>query len=352
MTNVLVLPEIGAGLLNACAYIRLFLPLTKPTATGTLTTRFVAADRLNDDCRADIVISHRAALRTLDEVDRVVRFCRKASAKFVFDLDDDLLALGEDHSDYAQVFPLKPAILKAISMADQVWVSTAALAEVCRAVARDVVVLPNTLDHRVWRSQIPDYSLSTEVIRFMYMGTATHRSDFHALIAPSFVELANEFGSKVRLDVIGVFNDAAHDVPWSISMPPGDRTSTYPAFASWFQSLKGFCVGLAPLCDTAFNRGKSNIKWLEYSALGLATIAADLPPYRAAQHGRDLLLVKPTMNAFLHAMRSLVVDDALRRRLQGRAWAMAAEQLRQSASAVEPRVALLNGLLEERYTMR
>ena len=37
---------------------------------------------------------------------------------------------------------------------------------------------------------------------------------------------------------------------------------------------------VAPLVDTPFNRCKSDLKILEYSALGLPVIASDLPQYR------------------------------------------------------------------------
>jgi hypothetical protein len=41
-------------------------------------------------------------------------------------------------------------------------------------------------------------------------------------------------------------------------------------------------IGLAPLLDTPFNRGKSPIKAMDYAALGLAVLASDTPVYRGS----------------------------------------------------------------------
>ena len=40
-------------------------------------------------------------------------------------------------------------------------------------------------------------------------------------------------------------------------------------------------IGLAPLLDTAFNRSKSPIKAMDYAAIGLATLASDMPSIAA-----------------------------------------------------------------------
>jgi len=88
-----------------------------------------------------------------------------------------------------------------------------------------------------------------------------------------------------------------------------------------------------PLRDTQFNCAKSNIKWLEYSGIGLATIAADLPPYQTGtRSGKDIVLAEPTADAFFRAMRAFVVDPSARLQLAREARGHAAEMVRQSAT--------------------
>jgi glycosyltransferase involved in cell wall biosynthesis len=44
-------------------------------------------------------------------------------------------------------------------------------------------------------------------------------------------------------------------------------------------ALMNIDIGLCPLVDNVFNRNKSAIKWMEYSVVGAATIASNIPPY-------------------------------------------------------------------------
>lgn len=353
MINVVVIAERGAtGFFSPCAYLRLFLPLTKPGVERSLKVRFVPLDAIKS-CDADVVVTHRVALTELAEVETIYNFCRETGAKWIFDLDDDLLALSADHPENSYYHDLKPIILWAAVNADQMWVSTAALADTYRSIAADVVTVANTLDYRVWSPELSAEPMPDEPIRFVYMGTSTHKLDFEELIAPSFEKLRSEFGEKVHLDIIGVLSNAQSDSPWSILTPPSTSALAYPAFAAWMRSLHGHAIGLAPLCDTPFNRAKSNIKWLEYSGLGLATIATDLPPYQAdSRPGEDILLVSPTADAFYDAMSSLVREPEKCRRIRQKAHDHASELVRYCRDMPEPRVALIERLLGSERTRR
>lgn len=61
-------------------------------------------------------------------------------------------------------------------------------------------------------------------------------------------------------------------VPW---LPPYDYMNTWGGFAPYLH--------LAPLVDSAFNRAKSPLAWLEASAVGAATIGPALPEWNVAE---------------------------------------------------------------------
>jgi len=52
-------------------------------------------------------------------------------------------------------------------------------------------------------------------------------------------------------------------------------------------------IGLCPLANHAFNIYKSPLKWLEYSAVGMATVATDLDPYQVIKDGETGVLLRP-----------------------------------------------------------
>jgi len=53
-----------------------------------------------------------------------------------------------------------------------------------------------------------------------------------------------------------------------------------PGSPEYYGSLSRVDVGIGPLRDSAFNRGKSALRAIEYAALGIVPVLPDLPPYR------------------------------------------------------------------------
>lgn len=61
------------------------------------------------------------------------------------------------------------------------------------------------------------------------------------------------------------------------------------SLADYHDFVSGLDVGLAPLLDTGFNRGRSDVKFLEYAAHGVAPVCSAAPPYaRAIKAGHAL----------------------------------------------------------------
>ena len=343
MPRVFAIPEMTEhGGFMPCATIRLLLPLTKAPVASSIEVKFGSINDLEFQA-ANIVIAHRNSVSSIDELGKIKRYCLLNNAAFVYDLDDDLLALGSDHNQFAGFDSTKPVVRHALMSAHQIWVSTQTLANRYRQFGRNITVVPNTLDRRVWRP-VNNSSPPGQPVQFLYMGTPTHQHDFVKLILPAFTRLRGELGDEVVLTLIGVTDQRPPDAIYSSIDVPPNIASTYAAFANWLQSLGPFDIGLAPLLPTPFNRAKSNIKQLEYSALGLATIAVDLEPYRTTPLRETTVLAKPTPAAFYRAMRRLALDANARRKLQAAASIAAHENIR-SNEAEEPRLDLLQNLV-------
>src|SRR5262249_22135052 len=233
------------------------------------------------------------------------------------DLDDDLLSLPSHHPEFGKYEALKHVGLRLVTEADELWVSATSLAARYSGIARHATVMPNQLDARLWDVPVPTVANPDHPIRFLYMGTSTHRPDFDQLVSPAFSQLKAEFGKKIELDLIGVVDGPAPDGDWRILNRPAHAGKSYPAFVTWLQSLPRYDIGLAPLLEFVFNSCKSDVKWLEYSAMGLATIASNLPAYNhSIERERTGLLADTNANSFKAAMRRLILDGELRRSLQ------------------------------------
>ena len=74
----------------------------------------------------------------------------------------------------------------------------------------------------------------------------------------------------------------------------------------------GLDVGLAPLVNNRFNACKSELKWVEYGAMQVPTIASNCPPYSdVIEHGKDGILCGE--KDWLPAMEALYEDAGLRK---------------------------------------
>ena len=110
------------------------------------------------------------------------------------------------------------------------------------------------------------------------------------------------------------------DVHNHLNIPAGQRLRL-PNIAFHHRLLPrllDFDIGLIPLDDHVFSSGKSELKGMEYAALGIPCIASPSRPYQDwVDPGSNGFLAK-TPRQWREALELLVTDDALRRKM-GRA---------------------------------
>jgi hypothetical protein len=108
---------------------------------------------------------------------------------------------------------------------------------------------------------------------------------------------------------------ALEGLPVRMVTPLRGETS-YPLFMLWFTSHLQWDIALSPLSETDFNHCKSDIKFLDYSALGAAGIYSRASAYTSSvQHLRTGLLVENSTESWDEALHCLITDDDLRVRL-------------------------------------
>ena len=103
--------------------------------------------------------------------------------------------------------------------------------------------------------------------------------------------------------------------------------------ATEIAEVQRFTIGIMPLIDAPFQRGKSGYKLVQYMACGLPTVASPVGVNRQiVVHGETGFLAEPA-NKWLDALRRLILDPELRARLgtAGRARAVASYSLANEA---------------------
>jgi tetratricopeptide (TPR) repeat protein/GT2 family glycosyltransferase/glycosyltransferase involved in cell wall biosynthesis len=298
------------------SHIRILEWLQNPDITNRIDTQFLNIDAfLQDEHRVfelDVILIQRNAIEP-HLVRSLVETCRQRNLPYVFELDDDLMnvpAEKDTDGSYARnAFSLATLAKEAAA----ITVSTEPLAEKFRHLNWNVKVIPNVISERAWFSPspidsqfpIPD-SISkapVHLFKVLYMGNPTHTEDL-AIIRPVFERLREE-GHPIRLFVIGGEPETQESyLSWYQRLEVTDEIKEYPNFVRWFRAIASHCnLGIAPLVDTEFNRCKSNLKFLQYSAVGLPSLYSDVVPYsNSIERDVNGMLVENTTEAWYDAI--------------------------------------------------
>lgn len=269
---------------QSSAYIRVLAPLT--TEQNFSRAHVVAANHPSrlDVEQLDAVIVGRTAFTDLAAAEEFVAKAKIAGTSLLVDVDDSFGSLKEGTSEYELYQPRLEALRYMIEHGDAVTVSTPGIAKAFGVDQERAHVVANTLDPRLWRRYPrPDHIKARDPeapLRVLYMGTATHDEDFEVVLDALDTWSESE---EFELTIIGaVRNPPKRSWIRSLAVPAGN--GVYPRFTHWLMDRPQFDIGLAPLRDTEFNAGKSDIKFLDYCAIGAIPVLSDSEAYSGDSH--------------------------------------------------------------------
>lgn len=295
---------------QSSAFIRLLCPLTAEIMAGRVDAELMPAKQVVRALDADIVIVQRTAF---DDLDSAQQFQGKLgkSAKLIVDIDDAFCWIDETHPEHA-IYREKAAALDHLMQCSATnWFSTEGLAQAYSGTTSKAEIMPNMIDPRIWRNyRIPRPAVGqSERLEMLYMGTATHDADFQ-LVLPALETLAREYPGAFALTIIGaVRNPARHS--WITKINPPTNSTSYPRFARWLLEQKAFDIGLAPLVANRFNDCKSDLKILDYGAMGIVPIVSDGRTYReTARSSGAAVLVQNDVAGWTECLREILRNRA------------------------------------------
>ena len=220
----------------------------------------------------------------------------------ILTIDDLLTELPRKHPSYKQGYKDgRQRLRKNLSQLHRAVVSTRPLADLCAEMIDDVRIMPNCLEWSLWGDVAP-LRLPRKKPRVGWAGAQQHLGDLE-LIYPVVEALADEVDwifMGMCPDALKPFVHESHDFE-------RDFTAYPKALARLDLDL-----AIAPLEIHAFNEAKSNLRLLEYGAMGWPVICTDILPYRTDNPPVSRL---PNDAAkWIEAIRERVADrDALAR---------------------------------------
>jgi glycosyltransferase involved in cell wall biosynthesis len=249
----------------------------------------------------------------------ILRAAKQLGRRTVYDLDDNLLLLDQAFSDpgnpWRQLFgAARPEIESMLRLASAVKVyAEPAIPSFLPYNPRVTAIRPYQI---VEHDTLPRREDGGPVT-VGFLGSH-YKDDEFGPVSRAILRLLDE-GRPLTFEFFGFLPAAlAHrpevsHIPWR---------SSYPEYRQTLEAL-AWDIGLAPLRDLEFNRGKNNAKYREYAAAGIAGIYSDAEIYRSTVAHRRTGLVVPhdDEQAWYEALRELSGEAELRRTIREAAFA-------------------------------
>lgn len=168
---------------------------------------------------------------------------------------------------------------------------------------------------RSWHQKSYIYSRSNSV-RICYHGTWSHRDDMKWL-APPIAEIQRRCANTI-FEVIGGSRVAEifKGIPRMTVLP----TMAWSDYLKHTQTFRQD-IGLAPLRDTLFNRGRGPIKFFDYARAGAVGVYSAGPAYSDfVSHGVDGFVLENDPSLWIERIVELVNTPQLRQSMAEAAW--------------------------------
>lgn len=334
------------NLYSASSYIRILSPLNELISDFQINIidnetycRFV--EDLNKNKLLDIIIIQRdiidRAKITLNELKILFKQLKTNNTKIIFDIDDDLLNIDKEHVDYERYHKLKKTLEFLISNSDLITVSTKYLKQQLSEYNDNIIIIPNTL-MKLWEynasKSINNLKLK-EKIRIGYFGTRSHKQDL-LIIENAILNVKKYFKKKeIIIETVGVCYENYNWIK-QINLPNNYKTNPntkdhiknilqcilnkfnimpaslpYCNFIKWIKNETEWDIGIAPLEDNNINRSKSNLKYLEYTALNIPCIYSNTGPYTEIGEKNAGIVVNNTTKEWEKALINLIKNYEL-----------------------------------------
>lgn len=279
--------------------------------------------------------------------------CEHFKTKLVIDLDDNYFEVTPDQPAYKHYFPgsEKRAIFSAyLSLADAIICSTEPLKRYYQKRLKEVFnketpiyLLPNYNRKEDW----PNKLAKKDKLTIGWAGSTTHDADLE-LVAPAINKLMEEYPELHFEMVGGITTETAPKILSYFNSQCLDRVAITGGTLAWegyteLMAKKKWHIGIAPLVNNEFTRGKSHIKWMEYAMLKIPTVASKVYPYEKNITEETGLLAIDGLEFYKH-LKTLINNKDLREQIGNNAYNYVCSNLQWSQN-----IKNLNDIINEIY---
>lgn len=226
----------------------------------------------------------------------------KSKVPMIYDFDDAIwhFDVSEANKNFGWLKnPGKTA--KLLSMADLVFAGNDYLADYAHHHNDNVVIIPTTIDLSEYH-QVP--FTEKETVCIGWSGSITTIRHFGMAI-PVLKAIKEKYGKRVKFKVIGDGNYRNEEL--------GIQGLAWKKDTE-LQELAGIDIGIMPLPDDEWAKGKCGLKGLQYMALGIATVMSPVGVNSEIIQDEENGMLASTDEEWIQKLSKLIDDSSLRRK--------------------------------------
>ncbi len=197
---------------------------------------------------------------------RLLRLCSK---NLVFDLDDAVFCRSDGEPSKSRQMSFE----KVTSICEQVWAGNLYLADRARQYNEAVKILPTSLDYRKYLLEVEKNPKHFDLVWIGSRSTQKYLKESLPLL-----ESLSEIIPNLRLKIVADFDLPTKRLK-TVAVPWSDEVEA--------EALASAHVGIAPMSDNSWTKGKCGLKVLQYMAAGLPVVSSPAGVNREiVQHGK------------------------------------------------------------------
>lgn len=251
----------------------------------------------------DIIFIYREAFMTGTTI--FERLLKKSGAKIVFDFDDAIWNFDVSAGNRTLGWLKRPGkVNEIIALADLVLAGSRHLAEYARQFNSKVYVVPSTLDLDIYTFNIKARNNVTPLV-IGWCGSVTTIKHFEMII-PVYKKLMRKYGSAIAFKVYGL--------PDYVNKELGIESTSFSPDTE-VPVISSFDIGVMPLPDDKWTRGKCGMKGLQCMALGIPVVMQAVGANKEIICEGENGFLANNENEWIDKISMLIDSEDLRRKL-------------------------------------
>ena len=258
--------------------------------------------------------------------------------KVIYEIDDYLQGISPHNPAFDFWSPMGPHLGRALNLmrkCDAMQVSTPRLKNEYALWNPVIECMPNYLDKTLWDT--PAWTAThwdnyykkknDGIIRIGWAGAGSHYHDLQ-LIEEVITKICQKY-PQVHFCMMGYFGETNigknlfQDISSNTSICPhckqAGQLEKIPGIELLYYPSKlkecAFDLAVAPIVETGFNQGKSDLKIKEYAALGIPVVASNITPYKESVKNGFTGFLASNGKEWFDSLELLIKDEVLRKRL-------------------------------------